>query len=302
MIIGRGMEDLERLSLKIEEFIREQVERFRKNGVILGLSGGIDSSVVAFLAVRALGKGRVFGLIMPDKESSPQNIEDARLVARILGIKVKEIDITPILESIGVYKLAPARILKNKELLLGILNLYRRERGVRMLHSLGVLGLETPDKISQIATARMLPKLRIRSLLLYYYGVQKNLLVCGTTNKTEYMLGHYDKYGDGACDIEPIRILYKTEVFELAKFLGVPERIIKKPPTHDLFAGFILTDEEMMGMSFEVVDSILKGLEEGRSEEEMSRELKIDLSIIEEVKRAVKNQEINRSMPLSPQL
>jgi NAD+ synthase len=296
------MEDLERLSLKIEEFIREQVERFRKNGVILGLSGGIDSTVVAFLAVRALGKGRVFGLIMPDKESSPQNIEDARLVARILGIKVKEIDITPILESIGVYKLAPARILKNKELLLGILNLYRRERGVRMLHSLGVLGLETPDKISQIATARMLPKLRIRSLLLYYYGVQKNLLVCGTTNKTEYMLGHYDKYGDGACDIEPIRILYKTEVFELAKFLGVPERIIKKPPTHDLFAGFILTDEEMMGMSFEVVDSILKGLEEGRSEEEMSRELKIDLSIIEEVKRAVKNQEINRSMPLSPQL
>jgi len=296
------MEDLERLSLKIEEFIREQVERFRKNGVILGLSGGIDSTVVAFLAVRALGKGRVFGLIMPDKESSPQNIEDARLVARILGIKVKEIDITPILESIGVYKLAPARILKNKELLLGILNLYRRERGVRMLHSLGVLGLETPDKISQIATARMLPKLRIRSLLLYYYGVQKNLLVCGTTNKTEYMLGHYDKYGDGACDIEPIRILYKTEVFELAKFLGVPERIIKKPPTHDLFAGFILTDEEMMGMSFEVVDSILKGLEEGKSEEEMSRELKIDLSIIEEVKRAVKNQEINRSMPLSPQL
>jgi len=116
------------------------------------------------------------------------------------------------------------------------------------------------------------------------------------------MLGHYDKYGDGACDIEPIRILYKTEVFELAKFLGVPERIIKKPPTHDLFAGFILTDEEMMGMSFEVVDSILKGLEEGKSEEEMSRELKIDLSIIEEVKRAVKNQEINRSMPLSPQL
>jgi len=296
------MEDLERLSLKIEEFIREQVERFRKNGVILGLSGGIDSTVVAFLAVRALGKGRVFGLIMPDKESSPQNIEDARLVARILGIKVKEIDITPILESIGVYRLAPARILKNKELLLGILNLYRRERGVRMLHSLGVLGLETPDKISQIATARMLPKLRIRSLLLYYYGVQKNLLVCGTTNKTEYMLGHYDKYGDGACDIEPIRILYKTEVFELAKFLGVPERIIKKPPTHDLFAGFILTDEEMMGMSFEVVDSILKGLEEGKSEEEMSRELKIDLSIIEEVKRAVKNQEINRSMPLSPQL
>jgi NAD+ synthase len=266
------------------------------------LSGGVDSSVVAFLAVRALGKDNVFGLIMPEKESSPQNIEDARLLAKNLGIKVKEIDITPILEKIGIYKLAPAGIFKNKEFLLRTLNLFKKKRKVKMLHSLGILGIETSDKISQIATAMMLPKLRIRSLLLYYYGVQKNLLVCGTTNKTEYLLGHYDKYGDGACDIEPIRVLYKTEVFEIAKFLGVPERIIKKPPTHDLFAGFILTDEEMMGMSFELVDSILKGLEKGKSEKEISEELKVDLNIIEEIKKAVKNQEINRSMPLTPQL
>jgi len=83
-----------------------------------------------------------------------------------------------------------------------------------MLHSLGTLGIETPDRISQIATAAMLLKLRIRSLFLHYYGVQKNLLVCGTTNKTEYLLGHYDKYGDGACDIEPIRGIYKTEVLK----------------------------------------------------------------------------------------
>jgi NAD+ synthase len=295
-------EDLEKISLKIEEFIREQGERFNKSGVILGLSGGIDSTVVAFLAVRALGKDKVFGLIMPDRESTPQNVEDARWVAKNLGIKVKEIDITPILEKIGVYKLAPAGILKSRELILGTLNLYRKERKVRMIHSLGILGVETSDKLSQIVTATMLPKLRLRSLLLYYYGVQKNLLVCGTTNKTEYLLGHYDKYGDGACDIEPIRPLYKTEVLKLAKFLGVPERIIKKPPTHDLFAGHILTDEEMMGISFELADSILKGLEKGKSEKEISEELKVDLNIIEEVKRAVKNQEIYRSMPLSPQL
>jgi NAD+ synthase len=295
-------ENLEEISLKIEKFIREQVKRFRKSGVILGLSGGLDSSVVAFLAVRALGKDKVFGLIMPDRESSRENIEDAKLVAKILKIKTKEIDITPILEKIGVYKLVPAGIYKNKNFLLRALNLFKKKRKVKILHSLGILGVETSDKISQIATAMMLPKLRIRSLLLYYYGSQKNFLVCGTTNKTEYLLGHYDKYGDGACDIEPIRGLYKTEVFEMAKFLGVPEKIIKKPPTHDLFAGFILTDEELMGMNFELVDSILKSLEKGKGEKEIIEELKVDPEIVKEIKKALKNQEINRAMPFALQL
>jgi len=241
----------DQLALKIEDFIRGSVKRFDKSGVIIGLSGGIDSSVVSFLSVRALGKDRVFGLIMPEKESSPENIRDAEEIANSLEIKYEKIDLTPFLEELGVYKLVPPGISRSKLVLTKGLEIFKKRRGVRMIHSLGILGVATPDELSQRVTAIMLPKLRMRSLILYYHAALKNLLVVGTTNKTEYLLGHYDKYGDGACDIEPIRGLYKTEVRRLAEYLGVPRKIIDKPPTHDLFAGFILTDEAMMGMSFE---------------------------------------------------
>lgn len=103
-------------------------------------------------------------------------------------------------------------------------------------------------------------------MLLYYRATLKNYLVVGTTNKTEYLLGHYDKYGDGACDIEPIRKLYKTNVKKIARSLEVPEKIIAKPPTHYLLAGFVLTDEKMMGYTFEKVDPIL-----GKSKKEKTQ-------------------------------
>lgn len=178
------------------------------------------------------------------------------------------------------------------------LEIFKKRRGVRMIQSLGIMGVATPDDLSQRVTAIMLPKLRMRSLILYYHAALK--LVAGTTNKTEYLLGHYDKYGDGACDIEPIRGLYKTEVRILAEYLGVPGKIIDKPPTHDLFAGFILTDEAMMGMSFEKMDLILEKLERGEIEEKIAKELGIEIEFIKEVEKAIENQKINREMPFSP--
>jgi len=290
----------DQLALKIEDFIRGSVKRFDKNGVIIGLSGGIDSSVVSFLSVRALGKDRVFGLIMPERESSPKNIRDAEEIANSLEIKYEKIDLTPFLEELGVYKLVPPGISRSKLVLTKGLEIFKKRRGVRMIHSLGILGVATPDELSQRVTAIMLPKLRMRSLILYYHAALKDLLVVGTTNKTEYLLGHYDKYGDGACDIEPIRGLYKTEVRRLAEYLGVPGKIIDKPPTHDLFAGFILTDEAMMGMSFEKMDLILEKLERGEIEEKIAKELGIEIEFIKEVEKAIENQKINREMPFSP--
>jgi len=292
--------NLEEISSKIEKFIRDSVERFNKKGIIIGLSGGIDSAVVSFLSVRALGKDRVFGLIMPDKESTPENIKDAKEIANLLAIEHKEIDLTPLLTEIGVYNLIPFKIGKNKFLLNQALKLFKKRMKINMIHSLGILGVTTPNKIFQRANAVILPKLRLRSLLLYYIGTLKNLLVAGTTNKTEYLLGHYDKYGDGACDIEPIRGLYKTQVKELAKFLGVAGKIIEKPASHDLFAGSILTDEVLMGMNFERVDSILIGLEEGKENKKLAEELGVEIKIIEEVKMAIANEKIKREMPFLP--
>ncbi len=293
--------DLKQTCLKIKKFIKDSVASFKKDGVILGLSGGIDSTVVAFLSVRALGKNKVFGLIMPEKESAPENVKDAEKVASLLGIKYQKIDLTPLLTEIGVYKLTP-KMIGRKFWLKQAARLFKRKMKVSMIHSLGTLGLTTPDKVSQIATAIILPKLRLRSLFLHYLGALKNLLVLGTLNKTEYLLGHYDKYGDGACHIEPIRELYKTQVKEIAKFLGVPKNIIEKPATHDLFAGTILTDEFLMGLSFEKIDTILIGLEQGKETEKLSQELEIEIKTIEEVKKAITNEKLRRKMPLSPKL
>jgi NAD+ synthase len=290
--------DFQKISSQIEQFIKNSVERFNKRGVIIGLSGGIDSTVVAYLSSKALGSDKVFGLIMPEKESSSLNIKDAREVANILKIKYKEIDLTPLLEEIGIYKLVSLKLLRNRIFLKRALKLFKKKRNINIIHSLGILGLTTPDRISQLATAMMLPKLRLRSIFLYYFGALKNLLVVGTTNKTEYLLGHYDKYGDGACDVEPIIDLYKTEVKKLAEFLEVPEKIIKKPATHDLFAGDILTDEVLIGLDFEKVDPILMKLEEGKKEEEIAKELQINLKIIREIKKAQENERLKRELPL----
>jgi NAD+ synthase len=119
----------DQLALKIEDFIRGSVKRFDKNGVIIGLSGGIDSSVVSFLSVRALGKDRVFGLIMPEKESSPENIRDAEEIADSLGIKYEKIDLTPFLEELGVYKLVPPGISRSKLVLTKGLEIFKKRRG-----------------------------------------------------------------------------------------------------------------------------------------------------------------------------
>lgn len=292
--------DYQKVSDEICTFIADSVERFQKDGLILGLSGGLDSTVTAYLAVRALGRGRVFGLIMPERDSEPENIRDAQEVAKILKIKWKKIDLTPILEKIGVYNLIPSEIIRSKALLPKYLESFREETKTRVIHSLGILGLTTSGRTSQISTAVALPKLRLRSLLLYYYGAQMNYLVAGTTNKTEYLIGHYDKYGDGACDIEPIRNLYKVQVRKLAEYLKVPEKIIKKPPTPDLFAGSIITDERMMGMSFEEIDSILYGIEKGMSKEEIAEKLNLDVKLIDEVQKAIENEKIRREMPFSP--
>jgi len=299
-IFLKEMEDKnwQEVSGQIRNFIRETVKKFNKDGVIIGLSGGIDSAVVAYLTSQALKDKQVLFLIMPDRDSNKENIKNAQEIAKILKREYKKIDLTPILKEIGIYRLIPKFFL-NERIVKKLFNHLKNKIKSQMLHSKGILGFTTFDFASRRATAYALPKLRLRSLLLYYFGVLKNLLVCGTTNKTEYLIGHYDKYGDGACDIEPIRYLYKTQVKKLAHFLNVPEKIIKKSPSPDLFAGSIMTDESWMGMTFEQLDSILYGLEKKIEKNKLAEILNIDVKTIEEVEKAKQNEMLKRKMPLS---
>ncbi|RLI74661.1 NAD(+) synthetase [Archaeoglobales archaeon] len=232
---------------RIVEFIKQRVNESKANGVVLGLSGGVDSSCVAFLCVKALGKDRVLGLIMPERGvTKEEDVNDAMEICKILGIEYRYIEINDILNTI----------------------------------------IKKVGEGCKIAVANLKP--RIRMILNYYYANELNRLVAGTGNKTELLIGYFTKYGDGGVDFLPIGDLYKTEVRELAKYLGVPERIINKTPTAGLWVG--QTDEGEIGMSYNELDKILIAIEKNNTEN-------IEKAELEKVLKMIEGSKHKREMP-----
>ena len=257
----------ERVALSLENFIREYTEKLEREGVILGLSGGIDSAVIAALCVRALGPKKTLTLIMPEKDSKKEHTQDALSFARKLNIEAKLIDITPYLEELGVYKLFPLDKLLSWGRLKGTLvrkayHFYERKTGkLPFLESLS--GFKDKEFNSYLAkgNAYYRAKHRLRMILLYLYAELENRLVVGAANKSEYEIGYFVKHGcDDATDITPLLNLYKTQVRELAQYLNIPARIIEKPPSPDVMPG-LTDDEEVIRISYEKMDLILLALE-----------------------------------------
>ncbi|MBM7558573.1 NAD(+) synthase [Marinitoga litoralis] len=268
---------------KIESFIKENIEKYGYNGAIIGISGGIDSAVVGKLCVDSLGKERVKGLILPERDSSPETIEDAKLVCDFLGIEYRIVKISPILRKIGVYNLEPPTFFIPRK----IQENYAKKEFEKRSYINDLKNQGDKDFLKGLAYYRI--KHRIRMVLLYYYAEQINYAVIGTTNKTELKTGFYVKYGDDSVDIEPIMHLYKTQVFELARQLNIPEKIINKSPSPDLIPG--ITDEYAMGISYNDLDRILIKMEnnEGLSNEDKNMIEKVK-NILEAAKfREVKN-------------
>jgi len=259
----------EKVALSLENFIREYTEKLEREGAILGLSGGIDSAVIAALCVRSLGPEKTLALIMPEKDSKKEHTKDALNFARELNIKAKLDDITPYLEELGVYKLFPLDKILSSGKLKGALvrkayHFYERKTGkLPFLESLS--GFKDKEYNSYLAkgNAYYRAKHRLRMMLLYLYAELENRLVVGAANKSEYKIGFFIKHGcDDATDIMPLLNLYKTQVRELAQYLNIPARIIKKPPSPDVMPG-IVDDEEVIGISYEKMDLILLALEKG---------------------------------------
>ncbi|ASJ01348.1 NAD+ synthase [Thermococcus gorgonarius] len=237
-------------------FIEKRVSEANASGVVLGISGGIDSATTAYLAVKALGKERVLGLIMPYYHN--RDVEDARLVCSSLGIECREINIKPIVDSFVSH-----------------LDFQPDKRSLGNIMS------------------------RTRMVLLYAHANQLNRLVLGTSNRSEFLTGYFTKWGDGASDYAPLINLYKTEVWGIAKLLGVPQRIIEKKPTAGLWEG--QTDEDELGISYRLLDEILWRLVDLKMpKEEIARELGVPLERVEYVESLVKKSEHKRHLPLGP--
>ncbi|MGQ4913155.1 MAG: NAD+ synthase [Candidatus Asgardarchaeia archaeon] len=239
---------------KITHFIRTYFNMAGVSKAIVGLSGGVDSSLTAMLTINALGKDKIIGLILPSNITPRRDIEDAKMMAEWLGINYHQIDITQIVED---FKKA----------------------------------LNTSDKIT-IGNVMA----RTRMILLYGFANQYNGIVLGTGNKTELLVGYFTKYGDGGVDILPIGDLYKTDVWNLAKYLDVPERIVKKTPSAGLWPG--QTDEGELGLSYSLLDKILAGLVELKlDKKQISELLNTDIKIIEKVEQLIKQSEHKRNPP-----
>lgn len=235
-------------------FLKEEATKVGFSKVVLGLSGGIDSAIVAYLAAKAFGAENVLGILMPYKTSSKESIEHARLVVEDLGIKSKVIEITPMVEPY---------FLMNPDM-----------DGLR--------------KGNRMARERM--------CILFDHSAKEKALVLGTSNKTEMLLGYSTQFGDAASAINVIGDLYKTQIWELSKHMGVPAPLIDKKPSADLWEG--QTDESELGFSYKLADEILYRLIDEREKKEDIIDAGYPEEIVNKVIWKIKISQYKRKLPL----
>jgi NAD+ synthase len=284
---------------RIQHFIKEQVfNRFKCRGAVIGLSGGIDSALVSALCVRALGRENCHGLILPEKESNPVSKAYALKHAEALGISTEIIEITRHLESLNVYQDRNTVIKKLfPEFTEGYTfqvtlpqNLLEKDR--LNFHTITIKSPNNDIKSKRLSSSEWLAisscqniKLRVRMIHLYRYGEKHNYLVAGTTNKSEVMQGFFVKHGDGAVDIETIAHLYKTQVYQVARHLGVIDEIINRPPSPDTYSWPVTDEQFYFCMPYDLADRLLYAYENNISEKEVSEATKLSPDQIQRVFR-----------------
>jgi len=275
---------------KVCAFLKEQVSSvFRRTGIVVGLSGGIDSAVMAALAVEALGTDKVAGLVLPEKESNPLSSQYAAKHADKLGIEYREVDITPTVESVASYSsrdeyirnLVPQYSPGCKYNITLPTDLLERDS-----FSFYVLQVQLPDgtikkkrlNFDAFRAITSFANIKIRSRMIHLYAEAErlNCVVAGTTNRTEYILGDFCKYGDGGTDIEALAHLYKNQIYQLADYLGVIPEIIDRSPSPDTFSLPVSDQEFFFRIAFDKLDLLLYAWEHKVSTSETARVL--DLS------------------------
>jgi NAD+ synthase len=289
---------------RIVESIREHVlGRLRRRGAVVGLSGGIDSSVVAALCVRALGKDKVLGLFMPERDSSGDSLRLGRALAAQLGIEALVEDIAPALEGAGCYRRQDEAIRsvvpeyqtgdKFKLVLPSILE-SERLNVTRLTVQRGA-GAEKTVRLTSQAYLQLVAatnyKQRLRKMTEYYHADRLHYAVSGTPNRLEYDQGFFVKQGDGAADFKPIAHLYKTQVYQLAAFLEVPREIQERPPTTDTFSMTQTQEEFYFALPYDRMDLCLYAHNHGVPATEVAPV--VDLRV-EQVERVFKDIEAKR--------
>jgi len=288
--------DPEKEVKKINKLLREVIsQRLKRRGVVVGVSGGIDSSVTAALAVKALGRERVIALQMPERHSADETLALSSIVADHFGIEKIHEDISGILEAVGFYRRyneAVKKVIpeygdgwKSKIVIHNIIE----KKGFNLFSIVA----EAPDNTQmkkrlplkaylEIVAATNF-KQRTRKMLEYYHADRLNFAVTGTPNRLEYDQGFFVKLGDGAADVKPIAHLYKTQVYKVAEYLGVPEEIRERLPTTDTYSLPQSQDEFYFSLPYDKMDLCLFGKNNNISVEEVAAELSLTPEQIQRV-------------------
>ena len=246
--------NLKEVHNELVEFLRENFKKAGFSKAVLGLSGGIDSALVAYLLRDALGKENVLAIMMPYKSSNPDSLNHAKLVIEDLKINSKTIEITDMIDA----------YFKNE----------KEATSLRMGNKMA----------------------RERMSILFDYSSKENALVVGTSNKTEIYLGYSTQFGDSACALNPIGDLYKTNIWDLSRYLKIPNELIEKKPSADLWEG--QTDEQEMGLTYKEADQVLyRMLEENKKVEEVLAE-GFNKDLVDNIVRRINRSEYKRRMPL----
>ncbi len=291
-------------SERIIAFIRQTIGRqLRKRGAVVGISGGIDSSVCLALTVQALGAGRVVGIAMPEADSNPESAILARKLARQFGVQFIVEDMTAAQIGFGTYRRRDEAIrrvfpefdptYKAKIVLPGAM-----ENGkVLNVFQLTIISPEGEEKTERIPPAEYLQivaasnfKQRSRMAMLYYHAERLNYAVVGTGNKNEHEQGFFVKYGDGGADLKPIAHLFKTQVYQLAEYLNIPEEIRKRPPTTDTYSAECTQEEFFFRVPFEIGDLVWLGMERGAPIEEIAQAAGITIEQAQNIMRDIRQK------------
>jgi len=239
-------------------FIKSTVESAGCKGVVVGLSGGVDSATVTKLCADAIGAENVLNVFMPSRVTPVEDYKTTSELSTLWGTEYKVVDVQPAVDALAAVLLS---------------------------------GRETPLERGNISA-------RCRMIVLYNLAKKRNYLVVGTSNQSELMMGYFTKFGDGACDMTPMANLYKTEVRQLARIIGVPEPIIAKPPSAGLWEG--QTDESEMGIRYEDLDGILYDLEQDRSDSQIAVDTGLPIEEIDRIRKQVKSMEHKRLPAIRP--